>query len=120
MGLSEDDPRDGVSFLPQLRGEEGTPREWILCHYQPYWNKKPGQWARTADFKLYRDGRFFQPGEDLNEENNLSGRIDNEAVLDVHDALQKLLDSAPPAPKDEEVGRETTDRPVHPEWPWLK
>ena len=120
VGLSEDDPRDGVSFLPQLRGEEGTPREWILCHYQPYWNKKPGQWARTADFKLYRDGRFFQPGEDLNEENNLSGRIDNEAVLDVHDALQKLLDSAPPAPKDKVVGREATDRPVHPEWPWLK
>ncbi len=118
--LSEDDPRDGVSFLPQLRGEKGTPREWILCHYQPYWNKKPGQWARTADFKLYRDGRFFQPGEDLKEENNLSGRIDNEAVLDVHDALQKLLDSAPPAPKDEEVGREATDRPVHPEWPRLK
>ncbi|MGB0153391.1 MAG: sulfatase-like hydrolase/transferase [Verrucomicrobiales bacterium] len=120
VGLSEDDPRDGVSFLPQLRGEKGTPREWILCHYQPYWNKKPGQWARTADFKLYRDGRFFQPGEDLKEENNLSGRIDNEAALDVHDALQKLLDSAPPAPKDEEVGREATDRPVHPEWPRLK
>lgn len=118
--LGEDDPKDGVSFLPQLRGEKGTPREWALCHYQPYWNKQPGQWARNAEFKLYRDGRFFHIGDDLKEENNLSGRIDNEAVLDVHDALQKLLDSAPPAPEDEIVGREATDRPVHPEWPRLK
>ncbi|MCP4510112.1 MAG: sulfatase-like hydrolase/transferase, partial [Fuerstiella sp.] len=32
-----DDPFDGRSLLPQLRGEEGDPREWVFCHYQPYW-----------------------------------------------------------------------------------
>tara|TARA_R110000850_G_scaffold55160_10_gene130739 strand:- start:553 stop:1587 length:1035 start_codon:yes stop_codon:yes gene_type:complete len=118
--LGDDDPIDGRSFLPQLRGEKGNTRDWVLCHYQPYWNKQPGQWARTAEFKLYRDGRFVQPAEDLDERSNLSGRIDNESVLSVHAALQKLLDSAPPAPKDETVGRESTDRPVHPDWTRLK
>ncbi|MDB4716372.1 sulfatase-like hydrolase/transferase, partial [bacterium] len=35
--LGKDDPIDGVSFLPQLQGKKGTPRDWIFCHYQPYW-----------------------------------------------------------------------------------
>lgn len=35
-------------------------------------------------------------------------------------SLQKLLDSAPPAPKQEKVGKEATDRPVYPDWPKLK
>ena len=26
---------DGVSFLPQLRGERGTPRQWLYCWYSP-------------------------------------------------------------------------------------
>jgi arylsulfatase A len=26
---------DGVSFLPQLRGEKGTPREWLYTWYSP-------------------------------------------------------------------------------------
>src|SRR2546426_2240679 len=28
-------PVDGRSFLPQLRGERGNPKEWIYCHYDP-------------------------------------------------------------------------------------
>ena len=31
---------DGVSFLPQLNGERGTPREWLYCWYSP--RPKPG------------------------------------------------------------------------------
>ncbi|MEM9281740.1 MAG: sulfatase-like hydrolase/transferase [Verrucomicrobiota bacterium] len=117
--LGESDPIDGRSFLPQLKGEEGNPRDWVLCHYQPYWNKRPGQWARTAEFKLYRDGSFFQPAEDMKEQNDLSGRIDNEAVMSVHQQLQELLEQAPPAPRDEIVGKEATDRPIHADWPQL-
>lgn len=120
VNLGKSDPIDGVSFLPQLRGEKGTPREWVLCHYQPYWNKQPGQWVRTAEFKLYRNGRFVQPAKDLKEENDLSGPIGSKAALVMQGVLQELLDSAPPAPKDEKAGREATDRPVYPDWPKLK
>jgi arylsulfatase A len=60
---------DGVSFLPQLRGEKGSPREWLYSWYSP---------RQTADltvkesafdgtYKLYRDGRFFDVRADLDE-----------------------------------------------------
>ncbi|UCD29590.1 MAG: sulfatase-like hydrolase/transferase, partial [Planctomycetota bacterium] len=32
---------DGRSFLPQLLGSKGNPRQWVFCHYQPmHGNKK--------------------------------------------------------------------------------
>ncbi|MDB4614543.1 sulfatase-like hydrolase/transferase [bacterium] len=115
----ESDPIDGISFLPQLNGEPGTPRESIFCHYEPYWNKTAGQFARTAKYKLYADGRFFQPPSDLNEETNLSKSLTNEARKTVHQQLQSVLESAPPAPKSDGTkkgNRETKDRPVYPDW----
>lgn len=39
--LAADDPIDGRSFLPRLRGEPGNPRDWVLWHYQPYWGNFP-------------------------------------------------------------------------------
>ncbi|MED6335358.1 MAG: sulfatase-like hydrolase/transferase [Planctomycetota bacterium] len=65
---------DGRSFLPQLRGERGVPREWITCHYEP----RPGnpefpveRWARDRRFKLYEDGRLFDVVADPLEERSL-------------------------------------------------
>ena len=73
--LKADDPIDGRSFLPQLTGQPGTPRDWVLTHYQPYWNKQPGQFVRTQNLKLYRDGRFFKVPADLLEKNDLGKKI---------------------------------------------
>ncbi|MEZ5400892.1 MAG: sulfatase-like hydrolase/transferase [Bryobacteraceae bacterium] len=62
--LPGEHPRDGVSFLPQLRGERGSPRQWQFCHFDTL----PGdgkigyslqRYARTQRYKLYEDGRFF-------------------------------------------------------------
>lgn len=53
-------PRDGSSFLPQLWGEKGTPREQIYCHYNPRWGRfTTAQWVMDHRWKLYGDGRFF-------------------------------------------------------------
>ncbi|MCP3920184.1 MAG: sulfatase-like hydrolase/transferase [bacterium] len=53
---------DGHSFLPQVRGQRGQPREWIHCYYNP----RPGnarfpeqRFVRTKNHKLYGDGRLF-------------------------------------------------------------
>ncbi len=51
---------DGRSFAAQLHGAKGSPRECILCHYDP----RHGPWARTRfarnkRWKLYDDGRLF-------------------------------------------------------------
>lgn len=51
---------DGRSFWPQLRGESGTPREWIYSWYAKDGGQKAAaEFARDHDYKLYRDGRFF-------------------------------------------------------------
>ena len=63
---------DGVSFLPQLRGEPGTPRE---AYY--LWYARNGGPAATFEFaqgrthKLYRDGRLFDLTRDPFEERPL-------------------------------------------------
>ena len=89
---------DGRSFLPQLRGEKGSPREWAFCHYDPRWgnrDKWKGRFARDQRFKLYLDGRFYDVPADVLEENGLDL---NDLPPDAETArrrLQKVLDSMP-------------------------
>jgi arylsulfatase A len=66
---------DGQSFLPQLLGQKGQPREWIYC-----WYARNGGPTATAEFamsvrhKLYRDGEFFDLSADPFEERPLDLR----------------------------------------------
>jgi arylsulfatase A-like enzyme len=62
-------PFDGVSFLPQLRGKTGKPRDWIYSWYDP----RPGhdkeqfrrqRFARDQRWKLYDDGRLYEVPRD--------------------------------------------------------
>lgn len=51
---------DGHSFLPQIRGQKGKPRDWIFCHYNPKWGKwKLKRFARDKRWKLYANGQLF-------------------------------------------------------------
>lgn len=52
---------DGRSFLPQLRGERGRPREWIYSWYSPRQgaDRTVREFAFNHRFKLYRSGEFF-------------------------------------------------------------
>lgn len=112
LALTEDDPSDGRSFLPQVFGKQQDPRDWVLCHYQPYLKKKtPGQFVRTTDYKLYRDGRFYQPNQDLKEEHDLAESLQGEKMIDAYKQLKSVIEKMPPAP-----GRSLKDRPVYPEW----
>lgn len=112
---SADHPVDGRSFLPQLRGEPGHPRDWVLCHYQPYWGQAPGQFARTQRFKLYRDGQYFHVPEDLVEANSLavgSAGPEGEAARKL---LSEFLKQCPPAPSGK-GGKSSKERPLHTDW----
>jgi arylsulfatase A len=115
LAMGQDDPIDGRSFLPQLKGQAGNPRDWVLCHYQPYWNKTPGQFVRSAEFKLYRSGQFFNPPNDLKEQNHFPDGFHNR----VRNRLHELLERCPPAPSPTQADRNTKDRPVYPDWPNL-
>jgi len=114
--LDEDDPVDGRSFLPRLKGEAGTPRDWVLTHYQPYWGNRDGaQFARNQTYKLYRDGRFYDVPVDLKEEQNLETGQASERGETARTRLNRVLENAPPAPPLK-GGKDATSRPVHPNW----
>jgi arylsulfatase A len=60
-GIAVPERTDGVSFLPQLRGESGQPRDWLYCWYSPRQriDLTVREFAFDQHYKLYRDGRFF-------------------------------------------------------------
>lgn len=84
---------DGRSFLAQLRGEKGTPREWFYC-----WYARDGgadathEFAATKQYKLYRNGAYYDYQKDGKEQNALKqAKLDAEAVA-AHRMLQAALD----------------------------
>lgn len=63
---------DGRSFLPQVLGKSGRPREWGYCWYSRGGGGEPQfEYAMTLNHKLYRDGRFFDLNQDPFEEQPL-------------------------------------------------
>lgn len=60
---------DGVSFLPQVHGERGRPREWLYHWYSPRQNGATAvaEFAFDHRYKLYRNGKFFDLQNDPDE-----------------------------------------------------
>ena len=67
---------DGQSFLPQLKGVEGTPRKSIYIWYsrngETHKNFSPKVFARNQRYKLYSTGQFFDISSDPLEKNPIS------------------------------------------------
>jgi arylsulfatase A len=83
---------DGRSFLPQIKGEEGIPREWVFCHYEPRWSIwKPCRFVRDKRWKLYGDGRLFDLRADPLEKSPLGDSRDKELVA-IRRKFQQILD----------------------------
>jgi hypothetical protein len=85
---------DGRSFLPQLHGKTGNPRDWIFCHYDPKWgNWKKRRYVQTKKWKRYSSGQIFHIQSDPDELHPLSldrlGERDTEEIL----MLQNVLDA---------------------------
>ncbi|WP_425395438.1 sulfatase-like hydrolase/transferase [Aeoliella sp.] len=87
-GQQPADGLDGVSFYPQLVGEQYTPREWVHCYYNPRPEKtQPKQLVRDKRWKLYADGRFFDVMSDPLEQQPIA---DDEMTDEMTAAKQKL------------------------------
>ena len=86
---------DGVSFAPQLKGEKGTPREWIYCYYENglIWRGKVTSrktvFARNHRWKLYSNGRLYDIKNDVLEKKPVTGKDE------IRKKLQEVLDSFP-------------------------
>src|SRR5262245_36575546 len=63
---------DGRSFLAQVRGEKGRPREWFYCWYARDGGAKADrEFAASHQYKLYRGGELYDYMADPKEERPL-------------------------------------------------
>jgi arylsulfatase A len=92
---------DGRSFLPQIRGEPGAPRQWIFCYYNP----RPGRrgfperrFARDERWKLYGDGKLHDLRADPQEEHPIDPPAEDAAAAGARRQLQAAIDSFPKQP----------------------
>ncbi|WP_245576514.1 sulfatase-like hydrolase/transferase [Flexithrix dorotheae] len=85
-------PIDGISFFPQLKGEEGIKREWIYCWYSKSGKlKKLKEFARNKEYKLYTTGKFYNVMDDMFEEEPLSVDSLSENQKAIHKMLSEAL-----------------------------
>jgi len=87
---------DGRSFVPQLKGGKGDPRDALFCHYEPRWgrySKVRVRFARDQTHKLYDDGPFFNVADDPLEKRSLSP--DSRDLQRTHQKLRQFLDQMP-------------------------
>jgi arylsulfatase A len=83
---------DGRSFLAQLHGEKGAPRDWLYSWYNPGGGAKAkAEFAHDAQFKLYTDGKFFNVAKDDLEKSPLKDGVLDPAAKAVKAKLQAAL-----------------------------
>jgi arylsulfatase A len=87
-------PVDGRSFLPQLRGQPGQPREWTYCWYAPNQGRvnTPREFARNHRYKLFRDGPFYEIDSRQFAERELDLNSLNGEAAAARQKLQAVLD----------------------------
>ena len=85
---------DGVSFLPQLRGEVGNPRDWLYSWYSPRQNVDltVRECAFDQKYKLYRTGDFFDLTKDPDEKDALAVTMLKDDAAMAAKKLQTALD----------------------------
>jgi len=97
--VSTDIESDGRSLLPLLMGEEPEEKDAIFMHYDPRWganvNKYRNQFARTKEYKLYQDGKFYYLPDDVLEQYTISDSILSTDQDSIRRFLQDLIDQAP-------------------------
>ncbi len=93
IDLPRDIPFDGVSFLPQLKGQKGTPRDSIYMWYARNGGPDARIFARNRTYKLYSTGEFFHIPSDRIEKVNLADADLDEQTRAVKAMLQDKIDS---------------------------
>ena len=81
---------DGRSFLPQLIGKKGNPREWIFIELGNKW------YVRNAKWKLNREGELFDMSNAPFQEKLVSNHAENKETSAAYSLLQTALKSLSP------------------------
>ncbi|MBN1509047.1 MAG: sulfatase-like hydrolase/transferase [Sedimentisphaerales bacterium] len=94
---------DGRTFLPQILGAKGQPRDWVYSWYSPRQSADMTvrELAFNHRYKLYRSGEFFDLSRDPGEKHPLKvAGLDGEAATAaklLQGALDQFNDARPPA-----------------------
>ena len=100
-GMAKPVDTDGVSFLSQLNGVAGTPREWLYSWYSPRQqaDMKIREYAFDHSYKLYRSGEFFDLTADPFEKQALNrdslGSKEKAAVAKLQPVLDQFSNVRP-------------------------
>ncbi len=85
---------DGRSFLPQLRGETGSPREALYIWYNQGGGAKAHfEFAQDQNFKLHADGNFYHIAKDDLEKSPIADSKLNDTAKAAKAKLAALLKS---------------------------
>jgi hypothetical protein len=85
---------DGRSFLPQLRGQKGNPRQWLFCHYtRDGGAETPKRFVRDKRWKFYDTGELFDVQADPLEERPIPPGQGGEKAAAARQRFQAVLDS---------------------------
>ena len=82
---------DSHSFAPQIKGETGTPRDWI------YVELNGRSYVRDARYKLYRRGDLFDMSEAPFKEIPVPRDTQDAAAIAARKQLREVLDQHPAA-----------------------
>ncbi len=82
---------DGHSFVPQVHGKKGTPREWIFIQLARQW------YVRDAKFKLNQAGELFDMSKAPFEEPVIPPGSRSAAAVAAQQRLQAALEGLNPA-----------------------
>ena len=91
VSVPADRPQDGRSFLPQVTGKPGNPRDWIHIWYARNGGAKGAEFTRDQRYKLYASGKFYDVANDRMEKMPLQkSALEGEAKA-VHEKLATAL-----------------------------
>ncbi len=92
---------DGRSFAAQLRGEKGTPRDWVYMWYAHHGGPAAkSEFAMSKSLKLYTDKRVYDLRKDPFEENPMKAEEfsadDMEELKKLQSVLNEYANARPP------------------------
>ena len=91
----------GKSILPLMTNNNYNERDVLITYYDPIWGNTSmgrGVYAQNKEYKLYKNGNFFNFSKDLYEKNPIDVNKLSEADNEIYSLLKTSLDSIPDLP----------------------
>ena len=92
----------GKSILPLMTNNNYNERDVLITYYDPIWGSAGlgrGVYAQNKEYKLYKNGNFFNFSNDLYEKNPIDVNKLSETDNEIYLLLKTSLDSIPDLPE---------------------